>query len=270
MRANRQSTFVMLPLVTLFLVWAGPAGGRASEAPPSDDEVSLWAPSDESWLEPDASNTCDYCAPPSGPFGWLAGRLPHFRVRHIGLGEPLEGTSWLNRPYYVGAFLGESFGAALVPGTLDMRPSALGGLWLGYDLNHYWGTELRLGLNYGKIEYLADPTLSDNSRNTLLDANLLYYPWGDSRWRPYGSIGLGIGGFHSDDHPLVTVDHTGLALPVGCGVKYLWGKQCALRLDVKDNLVFGGHGVETTHNWSVTAGFELHWGSGSSAQYYPW
>ena len=49
------------------------------------------------------------------------------------------------------------------------------------------------------------------------------------------------------------------------GVKYLWGNQLALRLDVKDNLIFGGHGVDTTHNWSLTGGFEFHWGSGTSA-----
>ena len=36
---------------------------------------------------------------------------PRYRIRHLGLGQPLTGTSWLNRPYYSGAF---------------------GGTWLGY------------------------------------------------------------------------------------------------------------------------------------------
>jgi len=203
----------------------------------------------------------------TGVAGWCAHRLPHFRARHVGLGAPLMGTSWLNRPMYVGGFLGESFGSTLVSGEVDLKPSPFWGCWLGYDLNHYWGSEIRLALNYADIEYLSEGYTGGNSRNALADINLLYYPWGDSRWRPYGALGLGIGGFHFDDDPDLTVDHTGVALPLGLGVKYLWGKQLVLRLDVKDNLVFGGHGVDTTNNWSVTAGFEFHWGSGTAAEY---
>ena len=59
----------------------------------------------------------------TGVAGWFAHRLPHFRVRHIGLGTPLEGTSWLNRPMYAGGFLGESFGGTLVAGEVDLKPS---------------------------------------------------------------------------------------------------------------------------------------------------
>lgn len=246
-----------------------PAAQSAAAQSAADDQVAL-GERDETWLDPtgDEADGCDMAGP--GGFGWLGRRLPHFRVRHIGLGEPLEGTSWLNRPAYVGAFLGESFGSTLVAGEIDVRPSAFGGLWLGYDLNHYWGSEIRLGLNYAKVQYVPDGRLSDNSRNALADINLLYYPWGDSRWRPYAAVGLGIGGYHFDDDPDLTVDHTGVALPLGCGVKYLWGRQLVVRLDLKDNLLFGGHGVDTGHNWSLTAGFEFHWGSGSSAEYYPW
>jgi hypothetical protein len=235
-----------------------------------DSGQLAWPDSEETWLNPtdecvDENPICD-----AGISGWLAHKLPHFRVRHIGLGQPLEGTSWLNRPFYVGGFLGESFGGNLMGDELEVRPSVLGGLWLGCDLNHYWGSEMRLALNYGPIRYALDVDAGANSRNELLDINLLYYPWGDSRWRPYASVGLGIGGFHFDDEPFLTVDHTGLTLPWGCGVKYLCGKQLALRLDVKDNLIFGGHDVDTIHNWSLTGGIEFHWGSGTSLQYSPW
>ncbi len=279
MRANHPSVICWLPLwlVTAACVSAGPRSW--AEETPWDgtgrfaigvaDDGTL---GDESWLDPTCDGVIGCDATGAGERCWLGRWLPHFRVRHIGLGQPLEGTSWLNRPFYVGAFLGESFGDTLVAGALDVRPSLMGGFCLGYDLNHYWGGELRLGLNYAEVQSVPIPGghLRDNSRNTLLDAHLLYYPWGDARWRPYASVGLGVGGFHVDDDPHLLVDHTGLALPLGCGVKYLWGKQIALRLDVKDNLIFGGHGVETTHNWSLTGGFEFHWGSDSSARYYPW
>ena len=102
------------------------------------------------------------------------------------------------------------------------------------------------------------------SRNVVGDANVLYYPWGDSRWRPYGSIGLGIAGFHYVDDRNRTVNHTGLSLPLGLGVKYLCRKWLAMRLDIKDNIVFGGNGLDATNNLSLVAGVEIHWGPKSS------
>ena len=83
-------------------------------------------------------------------------------------------------------------------------------------------------------------------------------------------LGLGVGGFYFSDplgHP---IDHTGLSLPLGLGVKYLCGNRWALRFDVRDNVIFGGDGLNTINSWSVTGGIEYHWGSGTSPQYYPW
>lgn len=271
MRGSERSVvgWIQLPLAAwLCIALSDRCAGQLPR--PLDAEGTNWEKPPGTWLDPDwaAESECDLAG--SGDTCWLARWLPHFSERHVGLGEPLMGTSWLNRPMYVGGFLGETFGGTLVSGEADLRSSLFGGVWLGYDFSHYWGSEIRVGLNYAEVEYLPERVTGPNSRNAVVDINLLYYPWGDSRWRPYTEIGLGIGGIHVDDSSDRTIDHTGFGLPLGLGVKYLWGKQCVLRLDVKDNLIFGGNGVDTINNWSVTGGFEFHWGHGSAAQYAPW
>ena len=64
--------------------------------------------------------------------------------RAIGKGQPLLGTSWLNRPYYAGWFVGPIFGDSPIDG-MDQDNGAFGGLLLGWDMDHYWGTQLRFG-----------------------------------------------------------------------------------------------------------------------------
>ena len=92
---------------------------------------------------------------------------------------------------YAGWFIGERFGGTLARDAFELSPSLFSGVWLGYDLSHYWGSEIRLGLNYGDITYLPSGDADTNARNPLVDFSLLYYPWGDSRWRPYGAFGPG-------------------------------------------------------------------------------
>lgn len=185
------------------------------------------------------------------------------------LAEPLHGTSWLNRPYHASAFSGTWLGDSLIAGGVSQETGFFSGYRLGTDLTHHWGSELRLSLFYINT-YFSDGTRGADSRNLLGDVNLLYYPWGDTRWRPYASIGLGLAGFHFVDQDNVAVDHTGLGLPVGLGVKYLYRNWLAMRLDIKDNIVFSGNRVDTTDSWSFVGSVELHWGSKSSARYVPW
>ena len=242
----------------------GPAAHCAEKSAPAPDTSSSdwqYADQDEQWVSP---------LPDVAPPGRILSDLPQHPLRHLGFGQPLQGTSWLNRPYYVGAFAGTWLGESLISGEVDQGTGFFSGYWLGTDLNHYWGSELRLSLFYVNTSFAADGSPGIRSRNLVGDMNLLYHPWGDSRWRPYGSIGLGVAGFHFADHNSVAVDHTGLQLPIGFGVKYLCRNWLAVRLDVKDNIVFGGNGVETTSNWSFLGGVEVHWGAKSSTRYYPW
>ncbi len=216
----------------------------------------------DQWMSPMTEDV----APPGGI---LAG-LPQHPLRHMGFGEPLQGTSWLNRPYYVGGFVGTWLGESLIGGQVDQGTGFFSGFWLGTDFNHYWGGELRTSLFYVNTSFAATGQPGLESRNLVGDANLLYYPWGDSRWRPYGTIGLGFAGFHFTDTEYRTVNHTGVLLPIGLGVKYLCRNWLAVRMEIKDNVVFGGNGVDTTGSWSFVGGVEVHWGSKSAARYYPW
>jgi hypothetical protein len=225
---------------------------------------------DESPVDPERAEVVALPPGDPAPADWLSSGLPEASARCTGLGQPLQGTSWLNRPVYVGGFLGNSLGTTLVSGQVDLEPELLWGAWLGYDFSHYWGSELRLAFNYAELTVLPQGTSGGNSRGTLADINLLYYPWGDARWRPYGAVGVGLGGFRYTTTADPAGHHTGLAIPLGLGVKYLWGKRWAFRFDVKDNIVFGGDDVSTTHTWSLLGGIEFHWGRTSAAQYYPW
>ncbi len=233
--------------------------GRSAVPPTSDWQYE----GDEApWVSP----MPDDAAPPGG----ILSGLPQHPLRHMGFGEPLRGTSWLNRPYYVGGFVGTWMGASLIGGQVDQGTGFFSGFWLGTDLNHYWGGELRTSLFYVNTSFAAKGLRGVESRNLVGDANLLYYPWGDSRWRPYGTIGLGFAGFHFADQDYGTVDHTSLLLPIGLGVKYLCRNWLAVRMEIKDNIVFGGNGVDATGNWSFVGGVEVHWGKKSAVRYYPW
>lgn len=231
--------------------------------PDITDEQWQYAGDDESWISPVPQDV-----PPPGR---MFSGLPQHPLRHMGFGKPLVGTSWMNRPYYIGAFGGTWLGdESLIGGQVNQGSGFFGGYWLGADLNHYWGSELRVSLFYVNTSFPGTGLSGAESRNIVTDLNLMYYPWGDARWRPYGSIGLGLASYHFVDPESNAVNHTGVQLPIGFGVKYLCHKWLALRLDIKDNIVFGGNRVDTTGNWSFLGGIEVHWGSKSSLRYFPW
>ena len=70
-------------------------------------------------------------------------RSPDHPARHVGFGEPLVGTSWLNRPFHAGWLVGGLFGDDLIAGQVDQDEDIFGGYRLGWDFDHYWGSELR-------------------------------------------------------------------------------------------------------------------------------
>ncbi|MFW6169165.1 MAG: outer membrane beta-barrel protein [Planctomycetota bacterium] len=243
-------------------------GGEQAE-PRSEPPSSQWdyPMQDETW---EAAGPAEAVRPAeAAPLSRMFLRLSECVLPSTDLGQPLHGTSWLNRPYYASAFSGTWLGDTLISGQVSQESGFFSGAWVGTDLNDYWGSELRLSLFYINTMF-SDGSRGPDSRNLLGDANVLYYPWGDSPWRPYGSIGLGFAGVHFSDPNGAGVDHTGLQLPIGLGVKYLWRNWLAWRLDIKDNIAFSGNGVNTTDSWSFVGGVEVHWGSKSSKRYAPW
>jgi len=186
---------------------------------------------------------------------------PDDPARHVGRGEPLEGTSWRNRPWHIGWFYGSLNG-------VDQHTGQFGGYRLGYDVAHYWGIEGRFA--FANLE-VADTGAEQNgrtSRDWYGDLDLLYYPWGDSAWRPFFSWGLGWGSFRFVDERNRPIKDTTFMMPFGIGLKYYFRNWLAQRVDALDNLAFSSQTVDAMHNLSLTFGMELHLG-GPRRSYFP-
>ncbi len=199
---------------------------------------------------------------------WFVHTDPNDPHRAIGWGEPLVGTSWRNRPWYIGGFIGGIFNGDLIAGHVEQNNTALGGARLGFDFDHYWGIEGRFGYANPFITQ-PDGTPLGVSRNYLADVELLYYPWGDSHWRPYITAGLGQATFRFTDDQNRVVHESLLSLPLGVGLKYFYSPWFTLRFDLVENFAFGSHTLDNQANLSLMAGVEYRFG-GRRPSYFPW
>ncbi len=188
--------------------------------------------------------------------------------RHIGVGDPLSGTSWLNRPLFVGAFAGGIFNSDLIPGHVLQNNTSLVGFRVGWDFDHYWGTEFRYGFANPNVTNAAYVSLGD-SNNYLVDISLVYYPLGDARWRPYGQLGMGQARFSFIDDNGHPMDDSLFTLPFGFGLKYFATPNMSARVEFMDNLAFGTGNFATQNNISLSAGLEYRFG-GKRPMFYPW
>jgi hypothetical protein len=163
--------------------------------------------------------------------------------------------------------VGAMFGDELTS-QIGQETSLYGGYRVGWDFDHYWGLEGRFAFARPEVEDDGSLGVSDTSRFWSLDANLVYYPWGDSRWRPYLSLGLGCGSFDLQDAGL-GFEQTLFAIPFGGGIKCYWKNWLALRLSVTDNWLIGHDSLSTMHNLTLTADVEVRFG-GSRVSYFPY
>ena len=187
--------------------------------------------------------------------------------RHIGLGIPLSGTSWLNRPYHFDWFVGGMFGDELINNRVDQENDVFFGVRLGWDFDHYWGTEFRVGKAELGVRNRQGSQALRSSANEFMDLHLVYYPWGDAKVRPYFALGLGFARFNFTDDTNLRRNASLFHLPLSMGIKYYFQNWMAIRLDITDNLAFGDAGVDTMQNFSITAGTEFRFG-GTRRNYY--
>ena len=190
---------------------------------------------------------------------------PDDPARHIGYGQPLHGTSWRNRPYYSALLVGSMIADDL-RGNVELHNDLFVGVHQGWDFDHYYGAECRLAGGVYDV-YDSPPGVTDDI--VFADAHLLYYPWGDSLWRPYYSIGLGLAFHHARINNTRVYDETLVHIPLGIGLKYQWKRHCAMRFDIKHNISFGGGGLHGMDHVSLSYGFEYHYG-GRRKSYFPW
>ncbi len=191
--------------------------------------------------------------------------------RHRKLGHPLSRESWLTRPYHVDAFIGGLFADDPLDGQAEAGTGFVGGGRLGWDWHTFWVLDTRLFTSSVALEDPTGSTLPEDMRVYTWDLNLLYFPLGDAQWRPYVSAGLGFYDVEFARSLTEGFHETLFSIPWGFGCKYRVDSRLALRVDLIDNVAFGDDSrLETMHNWSLTGGFEWHFGGGPKASYFPW
>lgn len=201
---------------------------------------------------------------------WFSHSDPNDPHRHVRLGQPLIGTSWRNRPLFVGAFYGGILADDLIDDRVDQSDTWFLGLRAGADFDHYWGVEFRYAFAPPELTNDAGQALGNgHSRDYFADVELVHYPWGDSRWRPYLLAGIGFQTFRFYDDQNKRYSESLVSIPIGSGLKYFWGPWCTLRFDFVDNIALGNDHLDAMHNISFMAGAEYRFG-GSRQSYYPW
>ncbi len=216
--------------------------------------------------------------------------------RHRGLGEPMTNESWMFRPYSAGWLMGAMFGSPLIDDWVGISSGYFTGFRFGWDQNYYWGLEMQFA--YGQMglwdsarskgelrDWYVSEGIFTNPNNPALtrlidtrrDMELyqwaisaMYYPWGDARWRPYLSVGIGASRMKFTDIFLVHYDTTCFVFPLAVGVKYHWNDWLALRVECSENLsIPGGGGLKAVHNVSINGALEIRFG-GPRTAYWPW
>lgn len=200
---------------------------------------------------------------------WFSHSDPNDPHRHIGLGQPLIGTSWRNRPWYFGTFVGGIFLHELQPNHVYQNDTAFMGLRLGLDFDHYWGLEGRWAFARPELYDGSGDTLANPSRDYFADVSLAFYPLGDARWRPYIIGGVGFQTFRFNNDQDQRISEATFSMPIGFGVKYFYGPWFSLRFDFIDNISVGNERVSGMHNVALMAGCEFRFG-GRRQSYYPW
>ncbi|MCI0492188.1 MAG: porin family protein [Planctomycetes bacterium] len=230
------------------------------------DESSL--PNDDA---PDATWPDDSC--PTRPYlpgiSWFGLRHSHTHGRHVGLGWPLTGSSWLNRPYYVGGELGTLWMTRSVEDSVSRDTDLFGGIYLGWDWDYYWGGELKFNWSTPELTNSQAPDAPRTDSLFLWSYSLMYYPWGDAMLRPYWRCGIGNTAVDFPTDWGSRHDEWLLTFPLGIGVKYPVRRWLAARAEVTDQLALGQNGIPTQHNLTLTFGLEWRFGARPKS-YWPW
>lgn len=192
--------------------------------------------------------------------------LPHLTLPHPDMSEQLwrpgdlvEDTYFLRRPWHAGFLVGTMDGDRLTSGT-DQQTDWFDGLRFGNDFSPCWGWEVRSAFFSPDLTYV-DPTQRGRATNWFLDVNVLHYPWGDTRVRPFWSIGLGGAQFKFVDEDQRDIREWVVDVPLAIGCKYHWKPWLVLRGELTDTVVFGNENINTLNNLSLSVGAEVHWHS---------
>lgn len=195
---------------------------------------------------------------PEGIVPYWGRRTPDWR-KDWGIGGPLQADGWRSQPFSISGFSGATNGGPLIRHRVHELPSYYGGVNFGWDYDHFWGIEKRLGFGALQLANGRGQRLPTGLSVTG-EYRLMYYPLGDTRWRPFLTTGIGWSDFYFRDD----VNHQHLdtlfLFPFGVGLKYLIRDRLALRIDLIDELTLSSHLTSTFHYVALTAGLEFRYG----------
>jgi hypothetical protein len=258
---RRPRSRAVVAVIAIALLRSLPAGAQDVQEPWPREEYALEGDCLPAPGEPDPGTL-----PKPGWFG-----LHHSSTngRNVGWGTPLTGTSWLNRPYYVGGELGTMWLTQPVNNHISTDTDFFGGIFTGCDFDHYWGTELSVHRATPELINENSPGTSRGDRLMIWSASLMYYPWGDSLYRPYWRWGLGATEIDYPTDDGLRRDEDLWTFPIGIGLKYPIQRWLAARTELTDQLALGNSGVATQHNITLTFGLEWRFGF-HRRSYWPW
>jgi hypothetical protein len=200
---------------------------------------------------------------------WLGLRHSYTHGRSVGLGGPLIGTSWLNRPYYVGFDVGSLWMTRSIDDSVNRDVDVFGGVFLGHDWDHYWGNELAFHWATPELVNANAPNANRTDSLFIWSYNVMYYPWGDSAIRPYWRWGIGNTQVDFPREDGSGHDEWLLTFPIGVGVKIPFRRWLVCRAELTDQLAVGDSDVHTQNNLTLTCGLEWRFGA-HPRSYWPW
>jgi hypothetical protein len=213
------------------------------------------------------------CESPSPTFlpspRWFGLRHSSTHGRHVHRGRPFTGTSWRNRPWYIGGDIGMMWLTTEIDDDITRDSDLFGGIFAGYDWDHYWGAELSLHRATPELINRDARDADRGDRMMIWSANMLYYPWGDSMIRPYWRAGIGVTEIDYPNDDGERVDEGLWTFPLGVGVKYPIKRWLAARAELTDHIGLGTSDVNMQHNVSLTFGLECRYGA-HPRSYWPW
>lgn len=238
--------------------WQGdsPVWAKSGVAPLSEGELAPDGLPPGMLSSPLAADPLTAAAPPAYP--------PAFKT-------PMMRESWMFRPFHYDGFIG----TLLVDDPVRRRVEAGSGFYigfrLGWDIAKHFGMESTFGFSKVGNSYPRLPTKMGDEKLFLWDVDWLWYPWGDTRLRPYLLIGGGLNDINFVNDLDQRVHSTLFNMPWGGGLKYRLGNRVAFRFDVRDNVTYGAaNGMNLMHNVAITANVEMHFGGGPRRGYWPW
>ncbi|HVA47134.1 MAG TPA: outer membrane beta-barrel protein [Pirellulales bacterium] len=197
---------------------------------------------------------------PEGVVPYWGPRTPDYR-KDFGFGRPLPpGNGWRSQPFSISGFAGATNGGPLIRNHVDELPSAYAGANFGWDYDHFWGIEKRLGFGALNLTNGLHQRLPQTGLSVTGEYRVMFYPLGDTRWRPFLTTGIGWSDFYFYDDFHHRHINTLLSFPFGVGLKYHWSDHWALRIDLMDELTLSSAQTSTFNYVALTAGLEFRYG----------